>query len=419
MTQRPSFTRLWASNGQSEDPVAIYNEGWVYGQKPEHEHQNFLQKREEEFFLSNAEDGLPSWRANVNYPKGALVKFGDKSYIALQPSLNVTPPDESYWDISLGSRPLKAVSDELIYISDKNDAHVNNKNNPHETTADEVGTYTKAQVDSKDTAIDTNLASHKANLSNPHTVSFEQLGILPVAGGDFDWVDNEDGNFGLGATTSKVSVSKGASQSTFLVTPTGQMGINALQKPVVVVGADEYHLIHEGNYLERRNTFEPAYASTEPDLELPFANDLTGWYSDSDLTASWDDLVFDKLHGLRLDGTVDFSVRDSAGQELTIAAHYNGDVMANIGGVEIIHTSTDFTVTDGETLICMGGDGHFTYVRSNGMGYLYKDSVKVDMVGLSWPKATPIQASLSAGGFIKGLKIWATALTEEQVTLIA
>lgn len=69
--------------------------------------------------------------------------------------------------------------------------HTNNRSNPHGVTASQVGTYTKQEIDSKDSStlssaksyadgkantVQNNLNSHTGNRSNPHGVTASQVG---------------------------------------------------------------------------------------------------------------------------------------------------------------------------------------------------------------------------------------------------
>lgn len=55
--------------------------------------------------------------------------------------------------------------------------HVENTDNPHQTTAHQVGAYTKEEVDAKDTAIQSSINAHKADSTNPHKVNKTQVGL--------------------------------------------------------------------------------------------------------------------------------------------------------------------------------------------------------------------------------------------------
>lgn len=56
-------------------------------------------------------------------------------------------------------------------------AHVSDRNNPHQTTAAQVGAYTTAQTDAAVGAVNTTLQNHLADHSNPHAVTAAQLGV--------------------------------------------------------------------------------------------------------------------------------------------------------------------------------------------------------------------------------------------------
>jgi hypothetical protein len=55
--------------------------------------------------------------------------------------------------------------------------HRNNTNNPHNVTAEQINTYAKPQIDSKDKVIRDLLDLHMANKNNPHNVTPTQLDV--------------------------------------------------------------------------------------------------------------------------------------------------------------------------------------------------------------------------------------------------
>ena len=59
--------------------------------------------------------------------------------------------------------------------------HVDNKNNPHNTTAAQVGAYTTAQVDALINGVIQNLNNHVDNKNNPHNTTAAQVGAPTVA----------------------------------------------------------------------------------------------------------------------------------------------------------------------------------------------------------------------------------------------
>jgi hypothetical protein len=54
-------------------------------------------------------------------------------------------------------------------------AHLEDFNNPHRVTADQLNVYTKPQADAITTPIANNLAAHVGNKNNPHAVTVDQL----------------------------------------------------------------------------------------------------------------------------------------------------------------------------------------------------------------------------------------------------
>ena len=59
--------------------------------------------------------------------------------------------------------------------------HFTNKNNPHDTTAAQVGAYTKAQSDTITNALDSRLQTHVNNFNNPHKTTAAQVGAYTKA----------------------------------------------------------------------------------------------------------------------------------------------------------------------------------------------------------------------------------------------
>jgi phage-related tail fiber protein len=59
--------------------------------------------------------------------------------------------------------------------------HSKRRDNPHQVTAAQAGAYTKAETDSRDTAVNNSLNTHTANKSNPHGVTAAQAGTYTKA----------------------------------------------------------------------------------------------------------------------------------------------------------------------------------------------------------------------------------------------
>ena len=60
-------------------------------------------------------------------------------------------------------------------------AHINNTNNPHQTTAAEVGTLTTAQINALTQAVQTALTNHIGDQTNPHGTTAHQTGAYTQA----------------------------------------------------------------------------------------------------------------------------------------------------------------------------------------------------------------------------------------------
>lgn len=139
-TVRPRFDRIWGSAGQRVDPgVTKYAQGWT-AEIPTYEVLNFLQNRTDTALIAFAETGAPEWGGDVGYRRGAPVWFEGEIYFAkvqnpsrtLQPNVN---PDQ--W----GKSALNLSDADFLALDNKLSGHVNDKGNPHNVTADQIGTY--------------------------------------------------------------------------------------------------------------------------------------------------------------------------------------------------------------------------------------------------------------------------------------
>lgn len=355
MASRPKFDRIWASGGVATDPGDVeYKKGYVK-EKPPHEEQNFLQQKDDEFFLSVAETGFPTVGSDVTYKDKALAHQNGRAVMKT----------DAGWVETLGSMELTKAEQIMEEYYNKIIQHQADKSNPHNETAAQVGTYTKAESDTKVKVSQDHLDAHIADRSDPHEVTPQQLGTLPTTGGTFTGQAGYEDGITVGG-----KVVEATDKSIYM----DKLGI----KDGDSVFGDEL-LMHEGNYLKMRNALEPKYAAPSPDIIMPLSCDLTTWYGGGKVTASWDSLNFDPVKGLEVEGDITFSGEDALASDCTLSAIASGSVTIQIGNTALIELS-------------------------EGVQYIPL---------LNWD-VSDTNITISGSGFIKELRIWSMPLSIEQ-----
>lgn len=403
MANRPNYTRVWASEGKVEDPLAKYAQGWLTTEKPEHTHENYLQQNEDEFAISTMESGIPAWGSDVTYKKGAVTSKGGYLYVALIDNKDISPPDAGAWIRSFGDGSATDVGDVLRGLGDKIYTHANSSDDPHSVTAGQIDTYTTGESDSKIAAVQSGVNAHEARSDNPHDVTYQQIGCLgAVTGGNFTGqVDFDQG----------VNLSGKYVDDAVLVSGANTFGIHSEGYPHY----NNEWLFTDVNYPERRNVVEPLYSVPTPDIIMPLARDLTTWQGGGYVTASWDNLVFEDA-GLRLDGELTFSGEDFLGVSTSFRVRLTGDVDITLGTIQLTKTGDTVSVVDGaNTVTTDKGDGYYTYVRGGGGIALAFEGVTYATKKADLP-AMAIDCSITGTGNIKDLMVWSSVITEEQNT---
>jgi hypothetical protein len=276
MALRPTLGRLWAQSGKRVDPgVEKYKQGWT-AEIPPFETLNHLQYQIDLALLAQTERGAPEWGNDVAYYKGALAwdNTDEKIYIAkvANPSRSLVPSANlSQWEpsaIQISTNAYEAANARF-------DAHVADVSNPHKVTAAQAGTYTKAQIDTKVSAIKSNTDAHKADKNNPHGTTAAQIGAVPIAGGTYT------GDVTFNTTETKINPGAGdhaiSADTTFfgLRFGTFRLGIDkATGRAVIKSGSTADFLMNEAEYVEKRRAVEGEYAVPSPDCWIDAASDI-------------------------------------------------------------------------------------------------------------------------------------------------
>lgn len=413
MTTRPDLSKVWASSSEADVrdiPSDLYLRGWIDKQKPEHYHQNKLQKSTNDYLVEVTELGIPDWRNYVTYKVGSVVRYATITYVSKSDkNTNNQPDTSSVWEVSIGAANYEDTVNHIRHIEKTIDDHRLGKQDPHDVTPMQAGTYSKEESNTISNNFQQGINSHKADKGNPHKVTYSQLDILPVSGGDFTGqVDFGAGRLGIGegfvnCDNTQINI---------------QLGSNRLQLKDDTYFNDEY-LLNEFNYTKMDNIFNPKYAVPPTGFHIPMHNSLTAWHGCIDgVTTSWEDVVYtDNM--LQLAGTVSFDAADGLGQELTIGIRTVGNVEAVFGDITIHNDAGDITVQDGlhQLTKAGSGDGFYLYTRSSVGGVLYKDGVEA--ANANYTASTAHTSSHITGtGRISDLQFWSSALTKEQATQV-
>lgn len=276
MALRPLLGRIWAQSGKRSDPGREkYLQGWT-AEIPTYEVLNFLQYQIDLALLAQTERGAPEWGADVAYYKGALAwdDTDNTVYIAkvANPNRNLKPSANSaQWDPSAIQVTVKDFEEQEKRFND----HIARMDNPHKVTAQQAGTYTRSQIDTKIAAIQKNTDDHKADKQNPHGTTAAQIGAVPITGGTYA------GDVTFSTEETKFNPNAGdyavRADSAFfgLRYGTTKLGIEKSSKRAIIQdGSNVDYLMSESEYVEKRRTIEHEYAVPTPDVWIDALSDI-------------------------------------------------------------------------------------------------------------------------------------------------
>lgn len=282
MTDRPDVSRVWASNApptniQSPDEFETGKiaRGWE-AEIPPFQWFNWVQNKNDLFKLALVERGVPAWGPDVSYQEGALAYLDDNGliYRAQKANRNVKPElgDSVTWVRSA----VQITQGNLDDLESRIETHIATTSNPHRTTAEQVGTYTKAVIDSKVKASDADLAAHEKDTDNPHKVTASQAGGVPQSGGVFTGqISSNADRFELLKDRTDLTVGIITEDSGMALMRQGaRLGIDKANKPYFEdVQGVKNELLHDTNYKELRLAYENEFTAPKPDFYMPLTND--------------------------------------------------------------------------------------------------------------------------------------------------
>lgn len=297
---RPKLNRVWTSNNANlrRDPGdAKYLQGWI-AEIPTFQVLNYLQYKVDTTLLALAERGVFEWGTDVQYGLGSLV-WDDATrtvYVATvgSPSRTLRPSQ------NLGQWAASAIQVSRYDYDDivsKISAHIADvTSNPHRLTANMIGAYNKAQIDSLIAQYNALVASHANDRNNPHQVTAAQAGAVPIIGGTYTGpVTFQQGMlFDAGGTT-KLSFGPAGF---YMQSGDTRIGLDASGVPVVGKASTNTNsrIITDATFAEVKVREEPKYAVPEPNFCQHLIGDFNINYGKGAINAS-DNLYFNNAYG--------------------------------------------------------------------------------------------------------------------------
>ena len=226
--------------------------------------------------LAQAERGFFEWGGDVTYNKGALAwdEIDKQIYVSQvsNPSKTLAPSaNASQWKLS----SIQITRQEYDTLNTNITAHIANvTGNPHQLTAGRLNSYTKDETDALIAQYRALVKAHVDDKNNPHGTTAAQIGAVPITGGTY----TGDVVFATGrilldaAATNKVGLLSGS--GVFLQSGSGVLGVNAAGIAVAGTAANLSNIITEKTFADQKALVEPDYAIPAPIWYQPFTGDI-------------------------------------------------------------------------------------------------------------------------------------------------
>lgn len=293
---RPKLNRIWGGSTPStrRDPGdAKYIQGWI-SEIPTFQVLNYLQYKMDTTMLAQAERGFFEWGGDVTYNKGALAwdEINKQIYVSQvsNPSKTLAPSkNAAQWKLS----SIQITRQEYDTLNTNITAHIANvTGNPHQLTAGRLNSYTKAETDALIAQYRALVKAHVDDKNNPHGTTAAQIGAVPITGGTY----TGDVVFATGrilldaAATNKVGLLSGS--GVFLQSGSGVLGVNAAGVAVAGTPANLSNIITEKTFADQKALVEPDYAIPAPVYVMPLMGDIN-IYTGSGTMNSMSSVVWD------------------------------------------------------------------------------------------------------------------------------
>lgn len=457
---RPKLNRVWTSNNANlrRDPGdAKYLQGWI-AEIPTFQVLNYLQYKVDTTLLALAERGVFEWGADVQYGLGSLV-WDDATqtvYVATvgSPSRTLRPSQ------NLGQWAASAIQVSRYDYDDivsKISAHIADvTSNPHRLTANMIGAYNKAQIDSLVAQYNALVASHANDRDNPHKVTAVQAGAVPTTGGTYTGpVTFQQGMLFDASGTTKLSFGP---DGFYMQSGDTRIGLDASGVPVVGKASTNINsrIITDAIFAEVKALEEPKYAVPEPILNMPLIGSINMRAGIGEVNSSGNEPTYAPKFGNALivrhyasfgiRGTEEilaggrqatlaidtiFSGTPAAGNWLwdfglgwfTILVTSNRNILCKIKGTGTVTISNNVILPMHEWVRIVA-----TYNAATGRVCLYVNGVKAfDLTPSNLPTTgfeegtiynTASGAFPNISTYLRNFRVWADELTDKQISTL-
>lgn len=274
MALRPKLNRVWTSANSvlRRDPGdAKYIQGWV-SEIPTFQVLNYLQYKVDTTLLAQAERGIFEWGSDINYGLGSVVwcENDKKIYVSTVGAPdNTKAPNTNLAHWSPSSIQVPRASYDAILASIN--SHIANESNPHNLSAAQLGSYTKAETDALVAQYQALVLAHSSNKNNPHGVTALQVGAVPATGGTYTGdVTFNGGMFFDAGKVNQISKAGGL----YLQAGTAVMGIDTTGAAVVGTTSSKSKIVSEATFPALKAAQEPDYAVPEPTIQMDMIGNI-------------------------------------------------------------------------------------------------------------------------------------------------
>lgn len=475
MALRPKLNRVWTSANSvlRRDPGdAKYIQGWV-SEIPTFQVLNYLQYKVDTTLLAQAERGIFEWGSDITYVLGSIVwcENDKKIYVSTVGSPDKTKAPNTnlaHWSPSSIQVPRASYDAILTSIN----SHIANKSNPHNLSAAQLGSYTKAETDALVAQYQALVLAHSSNKNNPHGVTALQVGAVPATGGTYTGdVTFNGGMFFDAGKVNQISKTGGL----YLQAGTAVMGIDATGAAVVGTTSSKSKIVSEATFPALKAAQEPGYAVPEPTIQMDLIGSINIRRGVGTASSDSSEPVYSAAMGHALDITHVLSKRttvrstksyalDNAKQTIAVDMFFAGPVSTS-GQIPVVIGTERQSGSSSATLLLLprnNGLVHFergylsgvpgevrvlstasasmaslvgTWVRIVGVSdgnniRLYFNGVLVDKREDATTTAFGVcdsvridsyaaaAASEEIPRFIRNLRVWDSALTDKQVSTL-
>lgn len=377
MALRPKLNRVWTSANSvlRRDPGdAKYIQGWV-SEIPTFQVLNYLQYKVDTTLLAQAERGIFEWGSDITYVLGSIVwcENDKKIYVSTVGAPDKTKaPNTNLAHWSPSSIQVTRANYDAILASIN--SHIANKSNPHNLSAAQLGSYTKAETDALVAQYQALVLAHSSNKNNPHGVTALQVGAVPATGGTYTGdVTFNGGMFFDAGKVNQISKTGGL----YLQAGTAVMGIDTTGAAVVGTTSSKSKIVSEATFPALKAAQEPGYAVPEPTIQMDLIGSINIRRGVGTASSNSSEPVYSAAMGHALDITPVLSksmaVRstksyalDNAKQTIAVDMFFAGPVTASGQNTGVIGTERQPGGPSATLLLILRNTGFVYFER----GYL-------------------------------------------------